>query len=232
MLKKTNLSFLFLKERQMVSINQLLKLIPFIFGIGLSCPGRAAETPAVGRRAAAKYFAKAEEVKEVKESPSPRNSSVENLLMIHVGGYSSSTAYAWNGNGKKTGVGKASYGITYLYDEWAGMDLNLRFDFNEYKVDGLGASKLSVMPLVTFPRAEKRFPLYFGFGVGAGVFFTQLQDESNLSLDYQLVLGFRWLDALQTAGFFLEFGMKNHLHVLSDGQFNGMPLTGGVVFTF
>lgn len=193
----------------------------------------AKEAPVVGRKAAAKYFAQAEESKEYPSSGKERRGGGgDELLMLHLGGYSSSTSYAWKDSQKRTGVGKASYGITYLFDEWSGMDLNLRFDFNEFQIDDERATKLSVLPLITFPRAEKRFPLYFGFGVGAGVFFSQLQDESNLSLDYQLVLGFRYLDVLDNLGFFVEFGMKNHLHILSDGQFNGMPLTGGVSFTF
>lgn len=185
----------------------------------------------VGRKAAAKYFAQAEPSREV-ASDSGGSFSGDGLLMLHLGGYSSSTSYAWKDNNKRSGVGKASYGITYLFDEWAGMDLNLRFDFNEFQIDDDRATKLSILPLVTFPRADRKFPLYFGFGAGPGVFFTQLQDESNLALDYQLVLGLRMLDLVENVGGFIEFGLKNHLHVLSDGQFNGMPLTGGVAFTF
>ncbi len=206
-------------------------LILLVCFAGVNSTARSKETPVVGRKAAQKYFAQAEENKDY---VAPKNSPSDSgeVLMLHVGGYSSSASYAWKDSTKRTGVGQASYGVTYLFDEWAGMDLNLRFDFNEFKLDDQRASKLSVLPLVTFPRAEKRFPLYFGFGAGAGVFFTQLQDESNLSFDYQLVIGFRFMDALDSLGFFMEFGLKNHLHVLSDGQFNGMPLTGGVVFTF
>jgi hypothetical protein len=189
------------------------------------------EAPVVGRKAAQKYFAQAQDPEETYVSEN-RRAPGEEVLMLHLGGYSSSASYAWKDNNKRTGVGKATYGVTYLFDEWAGMDLNLRFDFNEFQIDDERASKLSILPLVTFPRAERRFPLYFGFGAGAGVFFTQLQDESNLSFDYQLILGFRYMNALDTLGFFLEFGLKNHLHVLSDGQFNGMPLSGGVVFSF
>jgi hypothetical protein len=152
--------------------------------------------------------------------------------MLHIGGYSSSTSYAWKDSTKRNGVGKATYGLTYLLDQWGGMDVNLRFDFNEYKIDDERASKLSIIPLLTFPKAETKFPLYFGLGAGAGVFFTQLQDESNLSLDYQLLLGARFIDLYQNLGAFIEFGLKNHLHLLSDGQFNGMATSVGAVFTF
>jgi hypothetical protein len=191
----------------------------------------AGPAPKVGRRAAAKYFSDAPPSREV-ASTEDSSSDVDGLLMLHVGGYSSSTSYAWKDSNKRTGVGKATYGVTYLFDQWGGLDVNVRFDFNEYKVDEESATKLSVMPLWTFPRAQTKFPLYFGFGAGAGVFFTQLQDESNLSLDYQLVLGIRMIDLYENLGAFVEFGMKNHIHVLSDGQFNGMPLSAGAVFTF
>ncbi len=202
-----------------------------LVGVALLSQLTWAEAPKVGRRAAAKYFSDSPPPsREVASSDS--KSSGDGLLMLHIGGYSSSTSYAWKDSTKRTGVGQATYGVTYLLDQWGGMDVNLRFDFNEFKIDDERASKLSVLPLLTFPRAETKFPLYFGFGAGAGVFFTQLQDESNLSLDYQLVLGARFLDLYQNLGAFVEFGMKNHLHILSDGQFNGMPLSGGVAFTF
>ncbi len=206
--------------------SQLFTVISILLCVQLSTAG---ETPKVGRRAAAKYF---EDAKPSREVASDGGSSGDGLLMLHIGGYSSSTSYAWKDSNKRTGVGKATYGITYLFDQWGGLDTNVRFDFNEYKIDDERATKLSVMPLWTFPRASSKFPLYFGFGAGAGIFFTQLQDESNLSLDYQLVLGARMIDLYENLGAFIEFGMKNHIHVLSDGQFNGMPLSAGAVFTF
>ncbi len=206
-----------------------LSLIAMAF---ISQTAAAQGAPKVGRKAAAKYFAQAEPSREVASDSGSGGGATDGLLMLHIGGYSSSTSYSWKDSNKRTGVGKATYGVTYLMDEWGGLDVNIRFDFNEYKIDDERATKLSVMPLWTFPRAQTKFPLYFGFGAGAGVFFTQLQDESNLSLDYQLVLGARMIDLYENLGAFIEFGMKNHIHVLSDGQFNGMPLSVGAVFTF
>lgn len=187
-----------------------------------------AEDPQVGKNVAGKYFQRDSEEKEMSNS----RSNAEGLLMLHVGGFSSSTSYQWKDNNKRTGVGKASYGVTYLYDHWGSLDVNLRLDFIEYKIDDERALKLSLLPLWTFPLAEKHFPLYFGFGVGPGIFFNQLADESNISLDYQLIAGVRFLDIVENFGAFIEFGLKNHLHVLSDGQFNGTALGAGVAFTF
>ncbi len=187
-----------------------------------------AEDPKVGKKEANKYFQKEIETQDVS---SPRSKG-DGLLMLHVGGFSNSTAYQWKDNNKRTGVGRASYGVTYLYDHWGSLDVNIRLDFIEYKVDDERALKLSLLPLWTFPMAESHFPLYFGFGVGPGVYFNQLAEESTLSLDYQLIAGARFLDLVENFGAFIEFGLKNHLHVLSDGQFNGTALVAGIAFTF
>ncbi len=183
--------------------------------------------PKVGRKAAAKYFQGPAAPKEI-----PNHSSDENMLMLHVGGFSSSTSYSWKGSDKRVGIGQATYGITYLFDHWGGSDLNVRFDFAEYKLDSDRATKLSILPLITFPSISTGFPLYFGIGAGAGVFFTQISEESNISFDYQLVTGVRFTNLLEHTGIFVEFGLKNHLLLLSDGQFNGTALSAGAIFTF
>lgn len=204
--------------------------------VGFSSGARAQDgQPKVGRKAASKYFEK-----DVQPERRPAQTSGgrsgggggESLLMLAVGTHLNSTSYAWKGGDKRTEIGRASYGVTYLADEYWSMDLNLRVDFNEYKLDDVRATKFSVLPLLTFPRAETRFPLYFGFGAGGGVFFQQVEQESSLAFDYQLVAGARFLDMFNNFGFFAELAMKNHLHILSDGQLNGSTLTVGGVFTF
>lgn len=189
-------------------------------------------TPKVGRKAAAKYFEKDVQPERRPSTSSGGIGGGESLLMLAVGTHLNSTSYAWKGGDKRTEIGRASYGVTYLADEYWSMDLNLRIDFNEYKLDDVRATKFSVLPLLTFPRAETRFPLYFGFGAGGGVFFQQVEQESSLAFDYQLVAGARFLDMFNNFGFFAELAMKNHLHILSDGQLNGSTLTVGGVFTF
>lgn len=206
-------------------------IIPLVI-VSVICVFSAAHAeraPKVGRRAAATYFSKDNEPKRQPAETGGGN----NVLMLHIGRYVSSQAYQWKDSGRQDNVGRASYGVSYLFDEWAGLDMFLRLDFNEFDVNGTKASKLSILPLLTFPRAESRFPLYFGLGAGLGIFFNQVEQESNLSLDYQLVAGARFMDLAETnAGFFVEFGMKNHLHLLSDGQLNGNVVTGGALFTF
>lgn len=201
-----------------------------------------AETmPRVGRRAAAKYFEKREPAAledqgyQNAQVVSPAGGATDHYLAIHVGRMMSSQAYEW-GNGQQNDVGDFTVGLTYRVGEWKNsMDLNLRLDFIQYKIDGNGEQKplkLSILPMVTFPDASSKFPLYFGFGAGPGVFFRQTDNEASISLDYQLIAGARFFDVFENAGFFIESGLKNHLQLWNSGQFNGTFLSAGAVFTF
>lgn len=181
----------------------------------------------VGRGAAAKYLGRGEA-----EETKTRSSHGENFLMLLTGPYINSASYAWKGSDKRTGIARNSYGVTYLFDQWHNIDTNIRIDFTDFQIDDERLLKMSLMPLWTFPMVETRFPLYFGIGAGLGVFFKQVEQESNISLDYQLVTGLRFPDLLENAGFVLEFGMKNHVHVISDGQLNATALSIGAIFSF
>lgn len=205
----------------------------------------AQKQPVVGKKAADKYFGRTpaaaidvtDSGREDADDASDRRSSYgvgngEEMMMLSLGTFMNSSAYNWKGSDKREDLGRLSYGVTYLFDRWSKLDTNLRLDFNEYKLGDDRALKLSIMPLWTFPAVETRFPIYFGFGMGLGVFFQQVPEESNLSFDYQLVAGARFMDLFQNFGFFVEAGLKNHLHLLSDGQFNGTALTAGAVFSF
>ena len=185
----------------------------------------AQSDPVVGRQAARKYF------KSDAKSIGPVG---ERYFNIHFGGFSESVSHVWGkSSGRQEDVGKTNYGVTYLLGQWMeGMDLSLRVDFISFEIDGEKPLKMSLLPLVTFPRFETGFPIYLGFGVGPGVFFKQVADHSSLSLDYQLVIGARWANLMGSSGFFLETGLKNHIHLLSEGQFNGFFMSLGGVFTF
>jgi len=183
--------------------------------------------PTVGRKAAEKYFQEDRKIVEEEHS-----SSVENVLMLHLGRFINSQAYDWGSTSPLNDTGQALYGITYLFDQWHGMDLNIRIDFHEFNVSNNRAVKIALLPLWTFPKVETRFPLYFGIGGGLGIFMQQLTNKSNLSFDYQFIMGARFLDITPGFGAFVEFGLKNHLHLLSNGQFNGTNFAGGVVFNF
>lgn len=189
----------------------------------------------VGRDAAAKYFEGEQRSRPADESFSEysRSSTGDNYLLIGLTKFTDSKAWAWGGKGKEESVGDYALGVTYRVDQIKNsMDWSLRIDFAEFKPRDKRATQLSFSGLLTFPQAESRFPLYFGGGLGAGVFFTQLDSESSLALNYQLLLGARFFDVYKNTGFFIETGLKNHLHVSSDGQFNGTYVTLGMAFTF
>lgn len=198
----------------------------FIFGLTNFAVAQPT-TPVVGKDAANKYF-------KPKQAPvAEREFPTNHYLALHLGTYLDSAAYVWGPERKVNKPGKSSLGLTYLIGEWTGsMDLNFRVDFNTFELDEQRLTKMSIMPLITFPEVGAKFPLYFGAGVGVGAFFKQISSESSLSVDYQLVAGARLLNLFERTGFFIETGLKNHLHLLSDGQFNGVFLAAGAVFTF
>jgi hypothetical protein len=176
------------------------------------------------KRPALKYFQK--------RGPASEGSR-EHFLGLHIGGFIDSESYKWGVVDKADDQGKMTIGVTYRMGEWSStMDLLLRVDFNSYElVDGTPV-KMSVMPMLVFPEASSKFPLYFGIGAGLGVYFKQISQESALALDYQLIGGVRLFDVFENTGFSFEMGLKNHLHLLSDGQFNGVFAAAGVIFTF
>jgi hypothetical protein len=225
-----------------MKISCFIKLCAQVVAPVLLClsvaPSSAA--PLVGRKAASKYFSQNTPVEDVKsyptrggkESESNSGSGNEELLMLGFGSYINSTAYSWGPNAKEEEVGKIFYGLTYFFEEYSRADMNLRIDFTEYKAGGERAYKISLLPLLTFPRKESHFPLYFGLGAGLGIFFVQVPDESSLSFDYQLVAGARFLELAPGLGVFIEIAMRNHLQFPKDGQLNGTGLAAGGAFSF
>ena len=205
----------------------LSMILPLLLGSTALAQG---SQPVVGRDAAAKYFQKRDVAENSNGGVTGAN---DHYLALHYGRLMSSQSYDWGRGGQEDDVGKNNFGLTYRMGEWVNsMDLNLRVDYTDYEVSGEKPTKISFMPLITFPDANSRFPLYFGAGIGLGVFLKQIDSKSALSLDYQLVAGARFFNVFENTGFFIEAGLKNHLLILSSGQYNGTFLAGGLVFTF
>lgn len=185
----------------------------------------------VGRKAAEKYMAP----KKASSSSAPAapRGPANHYLALHVGSFISDNAYLWGSPDSQSNVGRLNLGVTYRVGEWTdSMDLGIRVDFQSFALGEGRANKLSFLPIITFPDANSKFPLYFGAGAGLGVFLNQISAESALSLDYQLFAGVRFFDVLNTTGFFVEAGLKNHFLIVSNGQFNGTFAAAGLVFTF
>lgn len=195
----------------------------------------------VGKKAAAQYFADRKKVTPQKvvavdEDGTPDRAPAKvggpRVLALHIGTYLDEEVYKWGGK-ENDEAGKLTAGVTYRIGEWVNsMDLYLRVDFNTYKLKEGKATKMSLLPIVTFPDANSGFPLYFGAGAGLGIYFKQIDDESSLSFDYQLLAGVRFFQILGEAGLTLEAGLKNHIHLTSDGQYNGVFVAVGTVFNF
>lgn len=188
----------------------------------------------VGRDAAAKYFETEQQNRKEENYPEyARSQRGSHNLLLGLTKFTDSKAWAWGGKGKEESVGEYSLGVTYGVDRLSDtMDWALRVEYSQFKPREKKATQLGFSALLTFPQADSRFPLYFGAGVGAGFFFTQLDSESSTALNYQLLLGARFFDVYKNTGFFIETGLKNHLHIASDGQFNGTYVTLGATFTF
>ena len=188
----------------------------------------------VGRKAAQKYMGQKGTDDAASTSRAPAGSGDAHYLALHLGGFVSDNVYKWGGRDSDTNRGNLNIGLTYRLGEWQNsMDLGLRVDYQTFGLADGSANKLSFLPVILFPDASSKFPLYFGVGAGLGVFTKQLPGESPISIDYQLLLGARFFNIANShAGFFVEGGLKNHFHVFSDGQFNGTFLAVGGVFTF
>lgn len=206
---------------------------------------RSGFRPKVGRQAAAKYMSpqrpdqKDEDgggedgQTESSRSRQPAGTSSDHYLALHVGSFVSDNSYKWGAPENQDNIGRWNLGVTYRMGEWVNsMDLLMRFDVSRFALAEGGVTKFSFLPLITFPDASSRFPLYFGAGLGLGFFGTQLAGESSLALDYQLMAGARFFNIWDLTGLFIEGGIKNHLHILSDGQYNGTFITTGLLFTF
>ncbi len=178
-----------------------------------------------GKEEARKYF--------TRKSSGSFSGSREHFMMLHLGSFLNDVTYKWGGDEKRNDIAHFNIGVTYKFKEWHDLtDVLFRGEFIEYSIKDISPLKLSLVPLLIFPEVGSRFPIYFGAGIGLGIFFKNVKGESIFSLDYQLFTGVRFFDVLGRVGLFLEGGLKNHLHLFTNGQFNGVFLSAGTVFLF
>lgn len=156
----------------------------------------------------------------------------DHYMALAAGGFLSQTQYKW-GTRNGDNVGRFNMNVSYRLGGWeSSADFLIRADLTTYSLNEGNATKLSFLPMLIFPDADSRFPLYFGAGAGMGVFFQQIRGQSALSFDYQIVAGVRVFDLWESVGLTVETGFKNHIHLLSQGQWNSVFLNAGTVFTF
>lgn len=210
------------------------KIIIYLF-VFLNCGYCYAGAPKVGKNAAAKYFQNHPDEKNENSryvaSESTGLGSESRYLAFGISLFTKSDSYNWGTNSEQD-VGKYGVDLTYKLSQTDYVDYDLRVSYNEYLPLNQKANKMSFLYAITLPDSSSKFPLFFGAAAGPGVFFTQIKDESSISLDYQLFLGLRIFNLFDSTGFYIEGGMKNHLQLTSDGQLNGTYITAGAVFTF
>ncbi len=190
------------------------------------------EEPAVGQDRARPYFQNRRAPAQVVRAPSSDGGGAPRYLALHIGRMFADQSYRW-GRKDQEDIGGLNAGVTYRMGEWINsMDWALRIDYTNYSLSQGSARKLSVGAILTFPDANSQFPLYFGGGIGPGFFIKQLPNESVVALDYQLLAGARFLNLFNNMGLMFEAGIKNHIFLLSDGQYNGVYVNVGTVFAF
>jgi hypothetical protein len=200
-------------------------------------PGQTQESPVTGKERANGYF-------KSRKNEAPRATAptvgAPHVMSISMGGFFTGTHYKWGEGDSANNAGRFNFGVTYRIGEWVNsMDLSLRMEYTSYGFnvpqgadDRNSAAKLSIGPLLTFPDASSKFPLYFGAGIGAGLFIQQVHDKSPVALDWQVIAGVRFMDVFQNLGFMLETGLKNHVLLGTEGQFNGVFVNVGTIFDF
>lgn len=197
-------------------------LLACLMGPGLPI-GMAAE---VGKSAAMKYFTT--EAKEQKSTRGPASSSSlagDRILAFSFGSLIQSKSYDWAGDAIP------GWNVEAFY-QWAQSGVfgkGIHLELQKFAVQEEELTKLSVLYSLTFPR-RLSFPVYLGVAFGPGYFLKQREGESEFAFDYKTYLGLRLHQ--QNAQYFVQSGVKNHVHVLSDGQFIGWFVSSGVAYTF
>lgn len=234
--KRREASYCLFSPKMAYSLTMTSFKIVFVLFLALASAASARtevdeEGTSQGEKEARKYFRKGPST--AFEKVVSASSDADHYLALHLGGYMSGDAYQWGGTPHVSNPGRLMAGLTYKIDSWSTLaDWAVRADFIGYELPEGRTVQIALLPLLMFPDSKSQFPLYFGLGVGPGIFFSQLNAESFLALDYQIIGGARLFNLVGTAGFFLEAGVKNHLFLLSDGQLNGSFVTVGTVFVF
>ncbi len=196
----------------------------------------------VGVAAARSYFiARNEHEEEMREDGDRGPDSVDSessvssgnrYLMLGIGTFLNDDAYEWGGSHKKN-VGSGMLTVTYRIGGWpSSMDLWFRAELQSYTVNGDHPEQFEMMPIIAFPDAESRFPMYFGGGIGPGVFLRQVQGSGDLAANYVVMMGVRFPYLFSNGGLYMETGFKGLINLLSQGQQEGVYLSAGGVFVF
>lgn len=184
----------------------------------------AAET---GRDAAMKYFTNQPASIKAPRAPasSVSGSSGDRLFSISAGTLIQGKSYQWAGED----IGGWNVQMAYRRSPGTYLAQAIHLEFQKFTENRKEFSKLSLLLNFVFPKSVT-FPVYIGAGAGPGFFLNQLVGESSIAVDYKAYVGLRLNQ--EHSQFILESGVKNHVHMLSDGQFIGWFVSSGVAYKF
>ena len=185
----------------------------------------AGAQPIVGKKAAMKYF-QPRSKSSVARRPALAGPH-DKQLALSAGAYFKGKSYEWLGEEVGGWSAQLDYRRRGTADSY--FSKAYQFELHKYQFSQNELSKVSFLWNVIFPRSLS-FPVYMGIGMGPGVFLSQWGAKSWLSFDYKAYLGLRFSD--KHSQFFIEGGVKNHLLVLSSGQFTGAFVSSGVAYKF
>lgn len=173
-----------------------------------------------------KYFAPRSNNQSVIVDRTPASTSTENSIVgLSVGGLFNSKSYGWMDESFKGWSVEATYQSPMAGYFARGFHL----EYQKYITDRADLGKVSFLMSFTFPRRVD-FPVFLGVAAGPGYFTKQIKNESEFTIDYKGYVGLRFTQ--QNAQYYLQSGIKNHVHMLSDGQFISWYLSSGVAYKF
>ncbi len=181
---------------------------------------------ATGKSAAMKYFSKkAKQPRLSSRAPASAAVTGQGLLGLAVGSLINSKSYGWVDE-ELTGWNME---VSYLRAGRGTFAQGFHLELQKFGAQGQDLTKLAFLLSFNFPR-RLSFPVYIGVSAGPSFFLEQKDEESEFALDYKAYLGLRLNEA--HSQYFIQSGVKNHVHVLSDGQFVGWFVSSGVAYKF
>lgn len=207
-----------------------MRLVSLMFLFFWQCSLSPSVHAATGKAAALKYFQhkkkKSSAAAQVSSRAAVREPGAHQMLTLAVGSLLNGKSYHWIEDDDFGGwTAEASY-----VDAASGTFANgFHLELQNFVQGDEKLSKISALVSFIFPR-RLSFPVYIAVAAGPGYFVKQRKNESEFSIDYKSYIGFRLDD--DHSQYFLQSGVKNHIHMLSDGQFIGWFVSSGVAYKF
>jgi hypothetical protein len=189
-----------------------------------------------GKSAAMKYFTKTRAPAQAAPAPAvqttnsmtqsvPRSTQARGLVGISVGSLLNSQSYGWIDED----TGGWSVEAKYMRPSTSYLARGYHIELQKFGYQERELTKLSFLLSFSFPN-NISFPVYIAAAAGPSYFVHQAQGNSEFAIDYRGYVGLRFNGSF--GQYFLQSGVKNHVHVIDSGQFIGWFFSSGVAYTF